>query len=72
MVAVAGRLDRDLGDQLVELVTTAFEVAPRVTLELTGVHHCTPSGHDAIAACRELGASVRDPSRLLRSVSARD
>ncbi len=55
-VAVSGLLDRELGDQLVEVVEAALAVSPRVALQVASVHRWTWAGLDALTSCVDRGA----------------
>ena len=62
---MTGRLDRTLGDQLVEVVEAALAVQTPVVLDVVAVRGWTWAGVDALGACIDRGAIVppcrRDP-----------
>ncbi len=57
-ISITGRLDREIGSQLVELVQAAVVAGSPVALNVAGVHRWTWPGVDALGACLDLGAAV--------------
>ncbi len=65
-ITVTGRLDRTLGEQLVEVVEAGLAIHTTVLLNVSKVRDWTWAGIDALGACIDLGAIVASPAETAR------